>query len=137
MEDNDDEARDEADDDGDENREDEISGVRVRVEIGDGEAGVGAGVVAGDDGVVDPGDVVPGVTDHLWRIATAADVDHQGCHHRLVRGCHWPIFIWNNIFTTFVSIRICIFLTEKITEQNLLNVFISRSVLHIDVVTFK
>ena len=81
MEDNDDDTRDDADDDGDEDGEDKISVVSLRVEVGDGETGVGAGVVAGDDGVIDTGHVVPGITHHLWRISTTADVDHQGRNH--------------------------------------------------------
>ena len=86
MEDNYDDAGDDTDDDRNNDGEDKISGVSVRIQVGDGQTGVGPGVVTGDDGVIHTRDIVPGLTDNLWRIATAPDVHHQHCHHRLVGG---------------------------------------------------
>ena len=86
MEDNYDDAGDDTDDDWNNDGEDKISGVIVRIQVSDGKTGVGPGVVTGDNRVIDTRDVVPGLADNLWRIATAPDVHHQHCHHGLVGG---------------------------------------------------
>ena len=86
MEDNYDDAGYDTDEDRNNDGDDKISCVSVRIQVGDGKTGVGPGVVTGDDGVVDTRDIVPGLTDNLWRIATAPDVHHQHRHHGLVGG---------------------------------------------------
>ena len=68
---------DDADDDGDEERGQEVPGVRLGVQVCDGEAGVGPGVVAGDHGVRGGGDVVPGVAHDGGGVAARADVHLQ------------------------------------------------------------
>ena len=93
MEDNYDDSRDDTDDDRNNDGDDKISGVSVRIQVGDGKTGVGPGVVTGDDGVIHTRDIVPGLADNLWRIATAPDVHHQHRHHGLVRGGHGVVLI--------------------------------------------
>lgn len=77
MENQDDEGGGHADHDGDEDGGQEVPGVCLGVQLRDGEAGVGPGVVAGDDGVGDGRDVEPGVADHGGGVAARSDVDLQ------------------------------------------------------------
>lgn len=64
-----DQGGDDADHDGDQERGQEVPGVRLGVQVRDGEAGVCPGVMAGHDGVRGGGDVVPGVAHHGGGVA--------------------------------------------------------------------
>ena len=66
---------DDADQDGDQERGQEVPGVRLGIQLRDGEAGVGPGVVAGHAGVRGGGLVVPGVAHHGGGVAAGPDVD--------------------------------------------------------------
>ena len=85
VETNEDSTRDGADDDGEEDGEVEVESVLASVSVSDGEAGVGPGVVAGDGGVVDSGDIEPSLTLHLGRVATPGNIDKQSGHQCLGR----------------------------------------------------
>ena len=86
-----DQGGDDADHDGDEERGQEVPGVRLGVQVSDGEAGVCSGVVAGDQGVRGGGDVVPGVAHDGGGVAARADVHLQHRHPSRGRGGPWKL----------------------------------------------
>ena len=65
-----DEGGDDADHDGDQERGHEVPDISLWVQLRDGEAGVGPGVVTEHAGVRSGGDIVPSVTHHSWGVAT-------------------------------------------------------------------